>query len=295
MGNTLNQVATEGDVEGADAASSEGSTPASSAATSPRDGALLHQLESLRNAIPIIKQNPEDIYLIESHIGCPSGSCPSGSCRHLGRSKEMCATIVKNLKSKGCMNTFLLKPWGCMHPEIKNRDYIKLSKVLLHKLPSATPSDPQLDTDPAPTAEQPQPNAHLDGNAEPEITNCSDSQKIHELNEKVLNILESREITFVKNCADLDDDGREVCKAIALELLKSSTVDLNIESHTNCRLAKCSEFCFMADLCQKRCDAVQAWFVENGCQHNISSKGWGCKHPKLGATRQFRISVVSST
>ena len=295
MGNTLNQVATDVNAEGVDAASSEGSSAMKSAAGSPRDGALLQQLESLRNAIPIIQQHPEDIYLIECHIGCPSGSCPSGSCRHLGRSKAMCTTIVKNLKSKGCLNTFLLKPWGCMHPDIKNRDYIKLSKVLLHNnsssAPAATTQEEEIPIDVDKT-----PPLALPENDEPEpTTNCPNSLKLQALNEKVRTILESTEITFVKNCAELDDNGREVCQAIALELKEYSSADVNIESHTNCRLAKCSEFCFMAELCQQRCDAVKAWFAENGYHCNISSKGWGCKHPKLGAIRLFRIYVVSET
>lgn len=96
-----------------------------------KDKCLEDVLKELKSAIPTMKAHKEYIYMIESHLECPNGECPSSACSNLSSSKEICIDVIKQFKKEGCSNEFMLKPWGCKHPKIGRKNFVKISRVNL--------------------------------------------------------------------------------------------------------------------------------------------------------------------
>lgn len=97
------------------------------------------------------------------------------------------------------------------------------------------------------------------------------------------------EIEFVKNKADITDQGKSICDKVIPFLRKVPDIDIYIESHTNCQKGKCDDGCYLMDLSQERVDNVKGYFQKHGCQNKFITKGWGCKHPEYRNVRLVRI------
>ena len=64
--------------------------------------------------------------LVESHEACPDdGVCTSEYCNRVSDLKG--AKVVKHFRENKCQNKFNIKSWGCKHPEIKNKELIRIS------------------------------------------------------------------------------------------------------------------------------------------------------------------------
>jgi outer membrane protein OmpA-like peptidoglycan-associated protein len=100
------------------------------------------------------------------------------------------------------------------------------------------------------------------------------------------------EIEFEQNQAVVTSSSMETINAVAAVLKDYPELMIHIESHTNCSQTEafnCNRSCRMADLSQRRVDLVRSLFEERGCRNVFVTKGWGCKHPKIGRTRLVRI------
>jgi len=108
----------------------------------------------------------------------------------------------------------------------------------------------------------------------------------------VLNRIEDtlqQEIGFVKNDAHLTEDGKRVCDEVAATIVDYPELVIHIDSHTSCKAGHCNNGCRLMDLSQQRVEEVMRHLIEKGCRQKFIPKGYGCKHPELGAVRAVRI------
>jgi outer membrane protein OmpA-like peptidoglycan-associated protein len=138
MGNENSRRTYAGSVEDLESGSPINETRIKQKGYNENEKTFMEGLKNLNQAIPSIRDNPGTIYLIESHTNCPINQCTPTRCIQIGKAKHRCEVIVINLKQLGCRNTFLLKPWGCQHPTIMSKDFIKVSKVNMSQ-PVAAP------------------------------------------------------------------------------------------------------------------------------------------------------------
>jgi outer membrane protein OmpA-like peptidoglycan-associated protein len=200
---------------------------------------------------------------------------------------------------------------GCKHPEVKSRDYVKLSKVAIRDAQSvfegpiedeenksgkdeavaAGVQDKDADAKVAKSA----PVMHAARRKLPPVAARPEEICLWTLKEdlkaKVATLLKSREITFYTNSSHMDDEGTEICQIISGYYVKHPAIGISIEGHSNCLSGNCGSgtSCYMEKLCLERCEKIKELFIELGCKNVIRTAGWGCKHPKYGPIRLFRI------
>jgi len=107
-----------------------------------------------------------------------------------------------------------------------------------------------------------------------------------------LNLIEDtmrEEIDFVVNDSGITPEGRSVCSKVSNILLQYPELQIHVESHTSCKPGRCTKECRLMQLSQDRVDNVRDALIDCGCQNVFFTKGWGCKHPEVGAERVVKI------
>jgi hypothetical protein len=91
------------------------------------DGNLI-DLENLGQHV-----KPQLDYVVECFLKCPDectklkcGKCLVDHCNNTAYAIERCEEVIKSLKDNGLKNSFTIKAWGCLHPDI-DQDLLKMS------------------------------------------------------------------------------------------------------------------------------------------------------------------------
>ncbi len=148
------------------------------------------------------------------------------------------------------------------------------------------------------------------------------------LKQNIEKTMEHHQITFLKDEAELTDDGKALLDQVVPFLVEHPEARIHVEGHTNCmsvapsaaaslgrrssvgpvsetgRIMHASlsahktqksvracipEECRLLELSQQRADSVTQYLVSQGCKNEFISKGWGCQHPHFKNVRLVRI------
>ena len=271
----------------------------------------------------VLLQYPELQIHIEGHTKCINGVC-SGRCPNTSLSQGRVDNVKEALDKVGCKNVFMTRGWGCKHPEVgaqravrifpEDLDYedeqnIKLEfKRKAEVAAKATEAEIRRINDLLKTRraklmkrrekedalrDERRKAEDKSREAEYEALDIRSSlQKARQDRIDALNLIEDtlrEELDFTVNDSSITVNGYTVCRKVAKILMQYPELQIHIESHTSCKPGHCDPECKLQKLSQERVDSVRDALVQSGCANMFITKGWGCKHPKVGAERVVKI------
>jgi hypothetical protein len=86
-------------------------------------------LEVLEKMSIFLSKFPDIDIRVECHTFCAGCGYNDGSdnaCGSITLANSRALSVIKYLQSKGCINTFIPKGWGCTHPELKAKKLIRI-------------------------------------------------------------------------------------------------------------------------------------------------------------------------